>query len=365
MTSDNPRFQVGEFVSYVNQTLEYAYPTVEIEGEVASFKVNQGKYVFFDLKDNEASVGCFMMVFQLRVPLEDGMKVIVSATPKLTPWGKFSLTVRGVRPSGEGALRKSFELLKAKLGQEGLFALERKRPLPALPRHIAVISSTQAAGYGDFIKILDDRWGGLRVDTAHVQVQGGDAPDQMIRALEYFNTQEELPEVIVLVRGGGSADDLAAYNDELLVRAIAASRVPTIVGVGHEQDESLADLVADVRASTPTNAAQILVPDRREIIQSVRASVRGIVPRVSQVLERQQEIVGHYLESALQATLDHLAAAENQVLVSRDLLAAYDPRAVLARGYALLRGEQQVGGRIEVETKAAILTAKVETYEQK
>lgn len=359
------RFGVGEFVDYVNQTLEYAYPTVEIEGEVASFKLNQGKFIFFDLKDEQASVGCFMMAFQLRVPLEDGMKVIVSGSPKLTKWGKFSLTVRSVRPSGEGAIKKSFELLKKKLELEGLFAPERKRALPVLPQHIGVISSTQAAGYGDFVKILNDRWGGLRVDVAHVQVQGGDAPDQMIRALEYFNTQEELPEVVVLLRGGGSADDLMAFNDEQLVRAIAASRVPTLVGVGHEQDETLADHAADMRAATPSNAAQLLVPDRREIIQALRASVRGIVPHVTHVLDEQSRRVREILIGSLGAVQDHIGEHEQQLARGRGLLTAYDPRAVLARGYAIVRGEQAVGKTITVETQDAILKAKVESYDEK
>src|SRR4029077_13795397 len=117
---------------------------------------------------------------------------------------------------------------------------------------------------------------GLKVDVAAVQVQGVSAPDQIIRALRYFNSQEELPEVVVIVRGGGSADDLSAFNDELLAREIAASRIPTLVGVGHEVDVSLADMAADVRAATPSNAAQILVPDRQEIIRSTQARVQSI-----------------------------------------------------------------------------------------
>ena len=228
---ETPRLQVSDFIAVFNQTMEYAFPVVEIEGEVASFKVNQGKFVFFDLKDAGGSVNCFMMLFQLRVPIEDGMKVIVTATPKLTQWGKFSLTVKAIRPSGEGSIKKSFELLRAKLDQEGLFAPERKRSLPAIPQHIGVISSKQAAGYADFIKIMNDRWGGVRIDVAQVAVQGADAPDQIIRALEYCNTREDLPDVIVIIRGGGSADDLSAFNDEQLVRAIAASRVPTLTGI--------------------------------------------------------------------------------------------------------------------------------------
>ena len=199
-------FGVSDFIALTNQTLEYAYPSVAIEGEVASFKVNQGKWVFFDLKDEQSSVGCFMSLYSLRVPIQDGMKVIVTASPKLTNWGKFSLTVRAIRPVGEGALKKSFELLKAKLEGEGLFAPERKRSLPQVPHHIGVISSTQAAGYADFVKILNDRWGGIKIDVAQVQVQGEAAPDQIIRAIRYFNEQAELPEVLVVIRGGGSAD---------------------------------------------------------------------------------------------------------------------------------------------------------------
>ncbi|HEU0266070.1 MAG TPA: exodeoxyribonuclease VII large subunit, partial [Candidatus Saccharimonadaceae bacterium] len=275
--AEHLRYSVSDFIAIVNQTLDFAYPTVEIEGEVASFKVNQGKFVFFDLKDSSSTVSCFMMVFQLRVPIEDGMKVIVTASPKLTNWGRFSLTVRTIRPSGEGSLKKSFELLKAKLDKEGLFAVERKRPLPTTPRHIGVISSTGAAGYADFVKIVNARWGDMQIDVAHVQVQGEVAPEQMVRALKYFNQQEMLPEVIVLIRGGGSADDLSAFNDEPLVREIAASRVPVLTGIGHEIDVSLADLVADLAASTPSNAAELLVPDRREVLRSVKFKTSGLL----------------------------------------------------------------------------------------
>jgi len=182
-----PIFSVSDFIAVANQTFEYAYPTVEIEGEVASFKVNHDKFVFFDIKDKNCSLGCFMTVWQLRVPIEDGMKVIVVASPKLTNWGKFSLTVRSIRPSGEGAIKKSFDILKSKLEKEGLFATERKRVLPLIPQHVAVVSSVQAAGYADFIKILGDRWGGVKLDVANVQVQGASAPDQIIKAIEYHS----------------------------------------------------------------------------------------------------------------------------------------------------------------------------------
>lgn len=365
MASQNPTFSVSGFVATLNQTLEYAYPSVSIEGEVASFKVNQNKFVFFDLKDHDASVGCFMTVWQLRIPIEDGMKVIVTAVPKLTPWGKFSLTVQAIRPSGEGSIKKSFEILRAKLEGEGLFAAERKRPLPAIPSHIGVISSTQAAGYADFVKIINDRWGGVRVDVAHVQVQGVDAPDQMIRAIKYFNEQPVLPEVLVIIRGGGSADDLSAFNDELLVREIAASRVPTLVGVGHEVDVSLADLAADVRAATPSNAAQLLVPDRHELIRSTRAQVRSLLPRLENRITRQMMETKQTLGFALERVSAHVNDHAEKIAAIRRVLAELDPNRVLARGYALLRGERTVGSTLEIETKSHILETEVKNVRNK
>ena len=365
MEKINPQFSVSDFIALTNQTLEYAYPSVDIEGEVSSFKVNQGKFVFFDLKDAGASVGCFMMLFQLRVPIEDGMKVVVTASPKLTQWGKFSLTVRAIRPSGEGSLKKSFELLKAKLDKEGLFAPERKRTLPRIPKRVAVVSSTGAAGYADFIKILSDRWGGVKVDVAHVQVQGADAPDQMIRALKYFNERKVLPEVLVMIRGGGSADDLAAFNDELLVREIAASRIPTMVGVGHETDVSLADLVADVQAATPSNAAQLLVPDRNEIIRSVHYQVRSLLPKVEQGIASQELLLRETLDRALRSVVQRLDSQYERLRTLRTILQQLDPQTVLQRGYALIRGRQAPGEVIEIETMTAIMKAKVETYDTK
>lgn len=356
---------VSDFVALTNQTLEYAYPNVAIEGEVAEFKVSQGKWVYFKLKDDESVVDCFMTLWQLRVPIEDGMKVIVQGSPKLTKWGRFSLTVRAIKPSGEGAIKKSFEILRAKLDAEGLFAPERKRPLPRIPKHVAVISSTEAAGYADFIKILNDRWGGLKVDVAHVQVQGDSAPDQIIRAFNYINESEDVPEVIVLIRGGGSTDDLAAFNDEQLVRVIAGSRVPTLVGVGHEVDESLADMVADVRAATPSNAAQILVPDRADIIRAVRAQTASVLPTLSRSIEQMAQQVRDVVSDTFESVVEGIRALGDTLEARRLVLAQLNPETVLARGYALVRGAQKPGEVIEVETVKAILEAEVRHVRKK
>lgn len=354
-----PLLSVSDFLSSVNQTLEYTYPVVEVEGEVMSFKVNQNKWVFFDVKDSGGSVGCFMSVFQLRVPIQDGMKVIVRAVPKITQWGKFSLTVQAVRPSGEGSIKKSYELLKMKLEKEGLFAPERKRVLPEIPAHIAVISSTAAAGYADFIKIINDRWGGMRVDVAHTQVQGTDAPDQIIRAIKYFNEQADLPEVLVIIRGGGSADDLSCFNDEQLVREIAISRIPTIVGVGHENDETLADYAADARAATPSNAAQMIVPDKREIIAGALSAMRVISNSMSSQLEAKAQMVSGLLGGMLARINEQWRIKQEWLSSATLLLQAYNPAAVLERGYAIVRGTIAAGSIVTVDTAKYEITAEV------
>lgn len=354
-----PRFSVSDFLASLNQTLEYSYPAIEIEGEIASFKVNQNKWVFFDLKDASGSVSCFMSVFQLRVPVSDGMNVVVRATPKVTKWGRLSLTIQSIRPRGEGSLKKSFDLLKAKLDKEGLFAPERKRPLPTMPQHIAVISSTQAAGYADFVKILNERWGGMAVDVAHVQVQGDAAPEQIIRAIHYFNEQEILPEVLVIIRGGGSADDLATFNDEPLVRAIAASRIPTLVGVGHEVDITLADMVADVRAATPSNAAQIVVPDRRDIQQMIHLKLLRAGDALETVIAEHQRDIRDSLEHALLVIDERVETSRRTLMHLAAQLKAYNPESVLARGYAIVRGQVAVGEELTIERQQDIITAEV------
>lgn len=366
MASDQiPKFSVSDFVASINQTLEYAYSTVVIEGEVSSFKVNQGKWVFFDLKDESASVGCFMTVFNLRVPIEDGMRVIVRATPKLTAWGKFSLTIQSIRPSGEGSLKKSFDLLRAKLDKEGLFAIERKRPLPETPRYIGVISSTQAAGYADFIKILNDRWGGVRVDVAHVQVQGDSAPEQIIRAIRYFNQLDELPEVLVIIRGGGSADDLATFNDEPLVREIAASRTPTLVGVGHEVDVTLADMVADKRAVTPSEAAQIVVPDRRDTIRRVGQEMTHILSRIDLALDSNTDVVDEIIRSSFEMLNAKIEEVSVDAVNLSKVLKAFNPQAILERGYAIVRGDMTIGAEITIELKRQMIIAEVSDVREK
>ncbi len=357
-------YSVSDFQAVCNQIMETAFSGVIVEGEVASFKVNQGKFVFFDLKDDQSSVGCFMMKFALRFPLEDGMKVRVRAVPKLTNWGKFSLTVQAIMPVGEGSLKKSFELLKKKLTEEGLFAVEKKRPLPAKILKIGVISSTQAAGYADFCKILNERWGGLTVLTAHCQVQGMVAADQMIKALNYFNEHGEV-DVIAMIRGGGSADDLAVFNDEALVRAVAASKIPVITGIGHEVDESLCDLAADVVASTPSNAAQMLTKDKRQIKDDVRKDLERINNLFnSRIDEMKAQNRGDIVKVAQEIVAKITTQATELAGLVRTL-EELNPEKVLARGYALVKGEMVVGSEIEIIKERQVAKAQIKEIKER
>jgi exodeoxyribonuclease VII large subunit len=330
-------FGVSDFVAYLNQTLEIAYPYITIEGELSNFRVSKGRWVYFDLKDDLASVRFFGTVYALPGPLEDGMVVRVSGSPRLHPQYNFSVNFQAIQPVGEGSIRKAADLLTAKLTAEGLFAPERKRVLPYPPARIALITAGGSAAYADFIKILSARWAGVSVDHYDVLVQGEQAPGQIVSAIAAANAQAEVPDVLVLTRGGGSAEDLAAFSTEQVTRAVAASRIPTLVAIGHEIDISLAELAADQRASTPSNAAELLTPDRNVMLRLLREErqelhdllLRLVTDRKAWLL-RQHEALGRSLGTAYQSAQFRLRAA-------RQLLLAYDPNAALRRGYAIVR----------------------------
>ena len=363
-------FTVSQFIAVCNQTVEYGFTGINVEGEVASFKVNQGKWVFFNLKEGDSSISCFLPLSQLSVALQDGMTVRVKATPGLTRWGKFSLTVQRILPLGEGNIKKSFELLKRKLAAEGLFDSAKKRPIPEDLAKIGVISSTNAAGYIDFLKILDNRWGGLKVSTINTQVQGLAAVDQIIRALDYFNQRGEV-DVIAILRGGGSADDLAVFNDEQLVRAVAASRLPVITGIGHEVDESLADLAADVRASTPSNAAERLTPDRAVALRQVRVSVDRMSQRMLDVITQEQAGLKARLDNIQQEIIRRLDNLSQHVAATSKILASLNPENVLKRGYAIVANQKSrnddfdVGSVVKITTFKQQLTAEIKNVEKR
>jgi exodeoxyribonuclease VII large subunit len=407
-------FSVAQFIEFVNAALTAAvFPEgVIVEGEVSAYRVSQGKWVWFDLKDKQAVISCFATAWQLRSPLEDGMQVRVYGSPRIYPKsGRFSISVERVEPVGEGALRRAFELLKKKLTDEGLFAPERKRRLPSFPSRLGLIASSGSAAYGDFMRILGDRWGGLTINLIDVAVQGKDAVQQIVSAFDVFNSRPELADVIVLTRGGGSLEDLQAFNTEEVARAVFGSRIPVVVGVGHERDSSLADFAADVRAATPTNAAEIVVPDRRQIAAAVDAAAGGMFSALKAVLSARSEALGRLSgridtgvtrviagfddrlrrldkafgsfavwtrqeRSSVAGLGRRLIAAAGRLTVSlagdiaakERLLVGLDPRRLLARGFAVVRkngrivkdaGQVDIGEILDVQLHRGRLTTEV------
>ena len=353
-----PAFRPSELVAAINQTLEYSYSSVLLVGEVSSFKINQDKWVFFDLKDEEASVPCFMSKFQLRVPLEDGMKIVVRGVPKITKWGKFSFTVQTVQPIGEGSIKKAFEMLKRKLAEEGLFDESRKRPIPEDISRLGVISSTKAAGYADFIKILNARWGGINIKVAHTQVQGIDAPEQIIKAIKYFNEHTDV-QTIVIVRGGGSADDLACFNDEGLVRAVAASKIPIVTGIGHEIDQSLTDMAADLQASTPSNAAELISKDKRDIEWGIESNISSIARTITNRADFELKRVDEQFEHLTKFIKEKINFIYNTLLQRVKILEGLNPEKILENGYAILSGKISPGSVVEITTHDKIINAEI------
>ncbi|MGC1177152.1 MAG: exodeoxyribonuclease VII large subunit [Candidatus Saccharimonadales bacterium] len=332
---------VSEFVALLNQTLEYAYPDLVVSGELANFRVSKDKWVYFDLKDELSTVKFFGTVFQLPGPLEDGMLLKVRGQPRLHNRYGFSVNVQWIRPAGEGSIRRAADLLKAKLAKEGLFDEERKRPVPYPPRRIGLITSRQSAAYADFVKVLGARWGGLEIELIDTQVQGENAARQLTEAMEQFNALARPPEVIVMIRGGGSAEDLAAFSSEQVTRAVAASRVPTLVAIGHEIDLSLAELAADKRASTPSNAAELLVPDRQHTLRELRATAEQLRQQVERRLQTARDDASQQAAALGQYVEQIFFVLKTAVQSQARLLAALNPEAVLRRGYAIVRLEGQ------------------------
>ena len=332
-----PILGVSDFVAVLNQTLEFAYPNVIIVGELSSFRISKNKWLYFDLKDENASVKFFGLVYALPGPLEDGLMLQVRGAPRLHPQFGFSINVQSIQPVGEGSLKRAAALLEAKLRAEGLFDPARKRALPYPPSKIGLVASGESAAYADFIKIMNARWGGVEINLADVQVQGESAPDQIVAGIQYFNQSAQPPEVLVITRGGGSAEDLAAFNTEPVTRAVAASRIPTMVAIGHEVDISLAELAADQRASTPSNAAELLVPDKlaeQKRLKNVRLQMgqylSGLVADWQANLKTSTTELEHSISQYLQKFTDELGS-------KRNILAALNPEAILRRGYAIVR----------------------------
>jgi exodeoxyribonuclease VII large subunit len=331
-----PTFTPSDFVASLNQTFEYAYPQVVVEGEIANFKVSKDKWVYFDLKDDEASVKFFGSVYSLPGPLEDGLVVRVTGSPRLSQLYGFSVNFRAIQAVGEGSLKRAADLLRAKLDREGLFDPARKRTIPYPAQRIGLVTSGESAAYKDFVKVLGARWQDAEITHVDVGVQGEQAVAEVVQAIDSLNQLSSL-DVIVVIRGGGSADDLAVFSTEQVTRAVAASRTPTMVAIGHERDVSLAELAADVRGSTPSNAAELLAPESTVVMQSLIDLRQLADTRLSGVLQRELDWVANQRGYALEQLRNVYVRAERQLDAWRQQVEILNPEAALRRGYAVVR----------------------------
>ena len=283
---------VSALVQAFSDALNARFNSLSVRGEISGLVRAASGHQYFNLKDGTAQLRCVW--FRQRAgsaatALRDGMSVRLRATVAIyEPRGDLQLIVESVQPDGEGALLEAFLRLKAKLQIEGLFDPERKRPLPALPQAVGVITSLQAAALRDVLTTLRRRSPHVRVVVYPASVQGAAAPGELLAALQRAQARREV-DLILLVRGGGSLDDLWAFNDEALTRAIAASTLPVISGVGHETDFTLADFVADLRAPTPTAAAELGVPAQAALLDALTHTAHRASTALSRHLQREQQ----------------------------------------------------------------------------
>lgn len=272
MTTSRQILSVTLLNEHVRDLLENSFPNLWVEGEISNLSQPSSGHLYFTLKDAGAQIRAAMFRGNNRllnfVP-KNGQQVVVKARLSLyAPRGDYQLIVEQMEEAGLGALRRAFDQLRMRLQQEGLFEQERKRPLPETVRHLAVITSPTGAAIRDIISVLERRFPGLPVTVIPVPVQGTEAAPAIVRAIALANREAEF-DAILLARGGGSLEDLWAFNEEIVARAIAGSRLPVVSGVGHETDFTIADFVADVRAPTPSAAAELLSPDGEELLATL------------------------------------------------------------------------------------------------
>ncbi len=362
MREYGPIWSVSDANSAVRDLVENSFMPFWLRGEISNLVIHRSGHVYLSLKDERSQIravyfGGAAAVRELQ--LQNG--ALIEAHGRLTVYevrGEYQFSIRTIRPTGLGELQRRFEELKRKLEGEGLFAPERKRPIPALPRAVGVITSPTGAAIRDFLQIVDRRFPNLPVKIYPAQVQGTGAAAQVAAGIEFFNRAGNV-EVLVVTRGGGSMEDLWPFNEEILARAVAASRIPVISAVGHEIDFTICDFVADLRAPTPSAAAELVIGRREEMEAAVdrlaktlrRAvdfrlmEVRGALDRLagSACFREPRHLVQMRGQQLDELQLRLTAAAELAVTVRRHQLEALagrlhilDPRRQLERGYAIL-----------------------------
>ena len=354
-------------VSQVNEYLKLRFEDDEflnaifIRGEISNYKLYPSGHHYFSLKDANGAIRCVMFkgsAFRLRFQPKNGMKVIAFGRIAVYPRdGVYQLYCETMTPDGVGDLHAAFEQLKEKLQAEGLFSLDRKQPLPKYPHRIAIITSAAGAALHDMLRILRKRYPLTEVKLLAVRVQGEEAPAEIAAAIRYAN-RFQVADLIITGRGGGSIEDLWAFNDERVAYAIADSNIPVISAVGHEPDVTIADFVADLRAATPSNAAELAVPDQTELKKALQAKNTLLITLMQRRLKQERQRVSalasaRSLRSPLnyindrRLLLDHthqrLCAASQQLLNGKRerfvrltaKLDAMSPLKVLSRGYSM------------------------------
>ncbi|HUI28190.1 MAG TPA: exodeoxyribonuclease VII large subunit [Candidatus Kryptonia bacterium] len=356
-----PVLTVTQLAQRVRETLEAELDDCWVVGEISNFRVPPSGHFYFSLKDRRSQLAAVMFRSANQVlPFrpQDGMEVVVRGHVGIyEARGDLQLYVEHMEPRGQGAQQLALEQLKQRLLAEGLFASERKRPLPAFPRAVGIATAASGAAIHDLLRILRDRLPAQRVILRPVRVQGAAAPADIVAAIHDLNEVSAV-EVIIVGRGGGSVEDLWAFNDERVARAIAASRAPVVSAVGHEVDMTVADLVADRRAPTPTAAAAMVVPDRRQLAESVREANDAMRAALTSRLHRERERltalrrhvrdprqllvtwrlrVDELGERALRGAATTIRLARERWRGTGERLQAVSPLAVLERGYSITR----------------------------
>ncbi|NCU26053.1 exodeoxyribonuclease VII large subunit [Candidatus Nomurabacteria bacterium] len=336
---------------------------ISVSGEISSLKRYQSGHIYFNLKDNECSVSCVM--FRSKAVLsgvlaEDGLKVIATGRASLYDRdGKFQLYINEIKSDGKGDLYAAFEELKRKLEKEGLFDASKKRKIPYLPRKIGVASSPSGAVIRDIINVLTRRFPGFDLQLIPVKVQGDGAADSIIKALKIFNNRKEA-DVIIIARGGGSMEDLWCFNDERLARAIAASEIPVISAIGHETDFTICDFAADLRAPTPSAAAELAVPNRTDITELLFSSknsmnlsltrkleysklrlqnilVSSIISKPEIIWKERKELISNHTDRITSSVERKLNDFKKRLDLATGALESLNPVKVIRRGYAIVR----------------------------
>lgn len=375
---ENPRpYTVTELCTLVRKSLETSYPTVRVLGELGNYTVQPSGHHYFSLKDEGALVQCALFkgdAARLTFKPQQGMKVeAVGRLSLYLPRGAFQMIASSLSPAGQGDLQQRFEELKRRLLEEGLFEESRKRPVPRFPLRVGVVTSPTGAVIHDIIRVARKRWPSTRIVLAPVRVQGEGAAGQIARAVEMFG-RHAAADVLIVGRGGGSLEDLWAFNEEVVVRAVANSTIPVISAVGHETDVTLCDFAADLRAPTPSAAAERAVPDRDEYrLRAGSARERALRAALAGIRRRRLSVDGLARSHALGRTRDNLHERMQRVdeLRARLLrgerlslthgrqrlargagrLEALSPEQVMARGFCYVEREM---GREPVKDAASL-----------